>query len=238
MRKLFIMGASGKLVRHIAFSLIRDYELFLQCNKMCEELRKFLTLAEGGSGNLSIHLIRHDFIEEGVESLFSKLRSLTSRLDASIIIEPVFDQTSFNGMREELVKRVVYLDLVVPITLIRVLTPFMIGEPSVIVVLVDLTPLKGSRVYEGLNPSLPTVASSAALHTMIKELPNYIPRNVKVVGVALDWVKVPSKKLPPEATSVAMSVEEVARFMRELLDGASRYPSGTLIVLSRREKTA
>lgn len=44
---------------------------------------------------------------------------------------------------------------------------------------------------------MPTIASSAALHAMIKELPNYVPSNVKVVGVALDWVNVPSKKLPP-----------------------------------------
>jgi len=238
LRKLFIMGASGKLVRHIAFSLIKDYELFLQCNKMCEELEKFLSLAEGGSGNLGAYLIRHDFMEEGVESLFIKLKSLTSELNASIIIEPVFDQTSFDEMREELVKRVIYLNLVVPITLIRVLSSFMVSEPSMIVVLVDLTPLRGSRAYEGLNPSLPTIASSAALHAMIKELPNYVPSNVKVVGVALDWVNVPSKKWPPGATSVAMSVEDVTRFIRGLLEGASRYSSGTLIVLSRREKAA
>lgn len=87
--------------------------------------------------------------------MFIKLKSLTSELNASIIIEPVFDQTSFDEMREELVKRVIYLNLVVPITLIRVLSSFMVSEPSMIVVLVDLTPLRGSRAYEGLNPPCP-----------------------------------------------------------------------------------
>lgn len=228
------MGASGKLVRHIVLSLIRDYELFLQCSKKCEELREFLTRAGGESVNKSIHLIRHDFLEEGVESLPNKLSVLTSSLDASILIEPVFDQTQFQDLSEELIKKITYLDLVVPIALVRFLAPFMASSQSVIVVLVDLTPLKGSRAYAGLNPSLPIVASSAALCAVVKEAQHYLPNNIKVFGVALDWVRVPSKKLPPNATSVAIGVEDVARFVKELLDEPSKFSPGTLIRLSRR----
>lgn len=230
------MGASGKLVRHIVSSLIRDYELFLQCSRRCEELKEFLTRASGESRNTSIHLIRHDFLEEGVESLSRKLSELTGSLDASILIEPVFDQTPFQDLREELIKKITYLDLVVPIALVRVLASFMTGSQSVIVVLVDLTPLKGPGAYAGLNPSLPTVASSAALYTVVKEARHYLPDNIRVFGVALDWVRVPSKKLPPDATSVAIGVEDVARLVKELLDEPSKFSSGTLIRLSRREE--
>lgn len=233
MRKLLVIGASGKLVRYVVLSLIRDYELFLQCNRRCVELAEFLNSAGFDVGSANIHLIRHDFVEEGVESLSRKLSVLTSVLDASILIEPVFNQVPLKELREELIRDVVYTDLVVPLTLIKVLTYFMTSDPSVIVVLTDLTPLKGSRFYEGLSPSLPVVASSAALHTIVKEAPHYLPSNIRVFGVALDWVSVPSKKLPSPATSRAMSVGEVADFIRELLSNPLRFPSGTLIELSR-----
>ncbi|MEO3993335.1 MAG: hypothetical protein QN229_03375 [Desulfurococcaceae archaeon TW002] len=233
MRKLLVIGASGKLVRYVVFSLIRDYELFLQCNKRCIELAEFLRSAGFDVSSANIHLIRHDFIEEGVESLSRKLSVLTSVLDASILIEPVFNQVPLKELREELIKNVVYTNLVVPLTLIKVLSSFMISEPSVIIILTDLTPIRGSKIYEGLNPSLPVVASSAALHTIIKEAPHYLPSNIRVFGVALDWVSVPSKKLPPSAISRAMSVGEVANFIKELLSNPLRFPSGTLIELSR-----
>ncbi|MEM0025758.1 MAG: hypothetical protein QXV93_01055 [Zestosphaera sp.] len=237
MKKLFVMGASGKLVRHIVSSLTKDYELFLQCSRKCEELREFLVRAGGGLSNSSTHLIRHDFLEEGVESLSKKLRELTSSLDASILIEPVFDQTPFQDLREDLIKKIIYLDLVVPVSLIRILTPFMSSRESVIIVLVDLTPFEGSRVYAGLNPSLPTVASSAALYAVVKESLHYLPSNIKVFGVALDWVRVPSKKLPSNVASVAMSVEDVVRFVKGLLEEPSKISSGALIRLSRRGGT-
>lgn len=237
MRKLFVMGASGKLLRHVVLSLIRDYELFLQCNKKCEELKEFLTRAVGGLSGLSIHLIRHNFLEEGVEVLAKKLRTLTSELDASILIEPLFNQSPFQDLREELIKSVVYLDLIVPMTLIRALAPFMSSEQSVVIVLTDLTPLRGSRAYAGLNPSLPTVASSAALHAVVREAPNYLPANIRVFAIALDWVNVPSKKLPLNATSVAMSVDYVAKSIKELLEEPLRLPSGSIIELSLRERT-
>ena len=236
MRKLFVMGASGKLVRHIVLALTKDYELFLQCSKKCEELEAFLTRARGELSNSGIHLIKHDFLEESVEKLSMKLRDLTSSLDASILIEPVFDQTLFQDLREELIKNIIYLNLVVPITLMKVLTSFLVSDQSVIIVLVDLTPVKGSRIYSGLNPSLPTIASSAALYTIIKEAPYYLPKNIKVFGVALDWVNVPSKKLPPNATSVAISVNDVIRTIKELLSNSSKLPSGTLMKLSHRKE--
>ncbi|MGC8975245.1 MAG: hypothetical protein ACP5KB_03500 [Thermoprotei archaeon] len=237
MRKLLVMGASGKLLRHIVLSLIRDYELFLQCSKRCEELKGFLTQAVGELSGLSIHLIKHNFLEEGVEVFAEKLRALTSKLDASILIEPLFNQSSFQDLREEQIRSIVYLNLIVPMTLLRVLASFMGSEQSVIIVLTDLTPLKGSRVYAGLNPSLPTVASSAALHAVIREAPNYLPANIRVFGVALDWVNVPSKKLPLNAVSVAMSIDYVTSTIKELLEDPLKLSSGTLIELSLREKT-
>ncbi|MEM2021929.1 MAG: SDR family NAD(P)-dependent oxidoreductase [Zestosphaera sp.] len=231
MRKLFIMGASGKLMRHVVLSLASEYELILQCNRRCSELAKLLS-SSLREGVRNAHLIKHDFLSEGVESLVAKMRALTNSLDASIIMEPVFDQSGFQNLSEELIKEVTYLNIVVPLTLLRALASFMRGEGSSIIVLTDLTPIKGSKVYEGLTPSLPTLASSAAIHTVLREAKNHVPSNVKVFGIALGWVNVPSKKLPEDALKKSMNLEVVVRLIKRILSECPQELNGSVIELS------
>lgn len=234
MRKLFIMGASGKLMRYIALALADSHQLILQCSKRCGELAEFLSGSIGGGGAGNMFLVKHDFITEGVESLGSKISNLTDVLDAAILGLPVFNQTEFHDLNEDVVKRVVYLDLIVPLTLLRVLSTFMKDRDSLIVVLTDLTPMRGSTVYEGLNPSLPTLASSAAIHAIVRESRNRVPDNIRIVGVALDWVKVPSKRLPEGSFNNAIELETVSDFVKKILRERPRELHGTVVELSKR----
>lgn len=234
MRKLFIMGASGKLMRYIVLALANSHQLILQCNKSCGELSKFLYDSIGESGVKNVFLVKHDFIAEGVESLGGKISSFTDVLDAAILGLPVFNQTEFHDLSEDVIRRVVYLDLIVPLSLLRVLDSFMKVRDSLVVVLTDLTPIMGSTVYEGLSPSLPTLASSAAIHAVIRESRNCVPENIKIVGVALDWVKVPSKRLPEGSFNNAIDLETVVEFVKKILMERPRELYGTVVKLSRR----
>ena len=218
-------------MRHVALSLAGEYELILQCNRGCDELAKLLSSSLRGEVS-DVHLIKHDFLGKGVESLVAKMRALTNSLDASIIMEPVFDQSRFQDLSEELVKEVTYLNVVVPLTLLRALASFMRGEGSSIIVLTDLTPIKGSKVYEGLTPSLPTLASSAAIHTVVREAKNHVPANVRVFGIALGWVDVPSKKLPEGVLKKSMNLEVVVRLIKRILSECPQELSGSVIELS------
>ncbi|MEM0014123.1 MAG: hypothetical protein QXX81_05665 [Zestosphaera sp.] len=234
MSKLFIMGASGKLMRHIALALVDLHQLILQCNKGCEELARFLLETCGRSEGKGVSLVKHDFIVEGVESLGDKIGNLTNALDAVILGLPVFNQTGFQNLSEDTVRRVIYLNVVVPLTLLKVLSSFMRGRDSLILLLTDLTPIRGSTIYEGLTPSLPTIVSSAAVHALIRESRNYIPDNIKVIGIALDWVRVPSKRMPESGFRNAVDLETVTAFVRKIIAERPQELSGKIVELSNR----
>lgn len=224
---VFVMGASGKLGKRVSIALASDYELILQCNRRCVELSKYLR--ENLSVELlnNVHIVRHDFLKEGVSSLTSKISEVVNELKAAVLIHPVFNQTPTHELRDEVVEKVVKLNLITPLLILKELLRFMRGGDSIVVFLTDLTPIKGSKAYLGLKPSLPNIASVAGIHAVIKNSVNYVPENVRVVGLALNWVDTEAltpdlRKALSDAGVKLINPNDLAGFIKQLIRNSPR----------------
>ncbi len=231
---VFIMGASGKLGRRISTALASDYELVLQCNKKCVELSKYL------SENLSVevlnrvHIIQHDFLKEDVASLIRKISEVVNVLKAAVLIHPVFNQTPTHELRDEVIEKVIKLNLTTPLLILKNLLRFMKGEDSIVIFLTDLTPIKGSKAYLRLKPSLPNIASVAGIHAVIKNSINYVPENVRVIGLALNWVDTEAlttdlRKALIEAGVKLINPNSLVDYVKQLIRSSPKELRSTVI---------
>ena len=227
---VLVVGASGKIGRVIAKRLANmGRDLILQCNRNCGVLK------EVGESSLEskTYIVKHDFLSEGIDAFVSKVKAITKRPPSIAIISiGVYDDTEFTESTEHNVLSVLTINLAVHVRIVEALATWMSTGGGTIMVLTDVTPLRGPDVYCGLKPSLPYLAASAGVHALIRSAPSRLPSNVHVVGIALGWVEgrhiprklracieesVPAGKAIPvqDVVNVVLSVAEMA----ELLNG-------------------
>lgn len=233
MRSILVTGASGKIGRKVAEHFMRKgYYGILQCRNNCEVLEALIN--EAGEGCV----IKHDFLREDVKSFIKKVTDCVSTLQAAVISQPLFDQTKPEELTEEKMNEVIRLNLTVPLTLIAEL-PKIMAEGSTMVVLSELTPTRGISVYSTLRPSLSQVASSAGVQVAVRNFPAYLGTRVKIVGVAMGWMDVPTlraKDLEAIATDVPAGrpgkIEELLSLLTYLIEESPDYLTGAIIELT------
>jgi len=228
-KPILVVGASGKIGREIAGKLASmGYVLILQCNRNCdvlEGIRKY--------SKQRIHILKHDFLSDGIDGFIEKVQNVVREPPGTAVLSiGVYDDTVFAESTEQKVLSILTTNLAVHIRIIESLAMWMREDGGTIIVLTDVTPLRGPDVYCGLKPSLHYLAASAGVHALIRSAPSRLPANVHVVGVALGWVEgnhiprriracieksVPAGKTIPvqDVVNVVLSIAEVA----ELLNG-------------------
>ncbi len=190
--EVLVIGASGKVGLAITKALaVRGYSLILQCRSRCEALLKLLSnLRQAGLTSIEAYIIRHDFLNEGVDSFLNKLRSKGLTNFSTVIISlGIYSEVGPNRSSEDLVRKVILTNLGTHVRLVEALPHLSTAEDLAILILTDVTPEAGPNVYSGLRPSLPYLAASAGVHALIKAAPYRLPRDTYVVGIALGWVE-------------------------------------------------
>ena len=232
------MGSSGRvgyeLTRHY---LSKEYLVIAQCFRNCIKLEPLKESHE------NIRVLSHDFINSGINELLGKLRGLGRKLDAAIIIHPLFHQSKSLPSKpikevEKEINEVIRANLVAPLTLIYGLPPLM-KERASIVMLTDLLPSRGLNIYPTLKPSLIQLASSAALQAVISEAPKELPRGIRYYAVAAGWLSVPGlrdKDLRAIRDTVpvgrAGNIDELTTLLDFLIEEAPSYLTGVVIRFS------
>ncbi len=225
---VLIAGASGKIGRVIAKKLASmGRNLILQCNRNCDILKEVEKL----SLKSKTYIVKHDFLSEGIDTFVNKVKAIMKRPPGTVIISVgVYDDTEFTESTQQNVLSVLTINLAVHVRIIEALATWMSVEGGTIVVLTDVTPLRGPDVYCGLKPSLPYLAASAGVHALIRSAPSRLPGNVHVVGIALGWVEgdhiprklracieesVPAGRAIPvqDVVNVVLSIAEMAEFL-------------------------
>ncbi len=230
MGKALIMGASGKIGFHISKALLlRGHECILQCRHHCTKLSALSDL-----GNATV--VKHDFLEEGVDSFLEKVASITRSLSYAVLIQPKFGQ--FKGDVVSDFSKVIELNLKVP-SLLMIKLPDLMVEGGTILMLMDLTGLEGANIYRSLKPSFAQVIASAGLKTAVETAPQYLKGRVKVLGVALGWMDLPTLREEDwEAIRESVplgrpgKVEELLNLVMYLLEKAPNYLDGSVIRFS------
>ena len=224
------MGASGKIGFHISKALLlRGHECILQCRHHCTKLSALSDL-----GNATV--VKHDFLEEGVDSFLEKVASITRSLNYAVLIQPKFGQ--FKGDVVSDFSKVIELNLKVP-SLLMIKLPDLMVEGGTILMLMDLTGLEGANIYPSLKPSFAQVVASAGLKTAVETTPQYLKGRVKVLGVALGWMDLPTLREEDwEAIRESVplgrpgKVEELLNLVMYLLEKAPNYLDGSVIRFS------
>ncbi len=243
MSTILIVGASGKICRYVAKELaLRNHELILQCRSRCEELRGFLKANKDVSSRIKA-IVKHDFISEGVEGFIGKVRSLiTSPPDVVIVCVGVYDDSSFKDSRDDLVLKILVTNLMTHIRITELIASWIneVGDgKSLIILLTDLTPVKGPDVYCGLKPSLSYIACSAGVHALIRSAPKRLPPSLRIVGVSLGWVE--GKHLSRDLIECInasvpagrpVGIDDVVKLINELISGLPESLNGSVIELS------
>ncbi len=238
MRSIFIMGSSGRvgyeLTKHY---LSKQYLVIAQCFSNCIKLRPLRESYE------NLRVLRHDFLKSGINDLLSQLKGLGQKLDAAIIIHPLFHQSKNLLSKpvkevEKEISEVIRANLVAPLTLIYGLASLM-KEGGSIMLLTDLLPYRGLNIYPTLKPSLIQLASSAALQAVISEAPKEMPEGIKYFGVAAGWLSVHGlreKDLKAITDTVPLgragTIDELANLLDFLIEEAPHYLTGSIIRFS------
>ncbi|GEM_PF-2514169 len=189
---VLIVGASGKIGLTLTKALATSgYPLILQCRSGCGKIVDALNVSLHVSG-LSIRIIRHDFLREGVDRFISKLRSegLTN-FSTAIISLGIYSEVTPRESSDDVVRKVILTNLGAHVRLVEALPYLSTADDLAILILTDVTPEAGPNAYSGLRPSLPYLAASAGVHALIKAAPYRLPRNTYVIGIALGWVEGP-----------------------------------------------
>jgi len=225
---VLVIGASGKVGQALSKKLADVvHTLILQCNRNCGALLE----VKGSSRKSEIYVMRHDFLSEGIDTFINKVKAVIKEPPGTVIISVgIYDDTEPTESTEQNVVSVLTVNLAVHVRIIEALAAWMGVRGGTIIVLTDVTPIRGPNVYCGLKPSLPYLAASAGVHALIHSAPNRLPSNVYVVGIALGWVEgnhiprkllacieesVPIKKAIPvqDVVNVVINVIERARFL-------------------------
>jgi len=232
------MGSSGRvgyeLTKHY---LSKHYLVIAQCFRNCIKLEPLKESHE------NLRVLRHDFINSGINELFGRLRELDQKLDAAIIIHPLFHQSKnllskpISNVEKE-INEVIRANLVAPLTLIYGFPSFM-KEGASMVLLTDLLPSRGLNIYPTLKPSLIQLASSAALQAVISEAPKEMPKGIRYYAVATGWLGVPGLRdedLRAITDTVpigrAGSIDELVTLLDFLIEEAPPYLTGAVIRFS------
>jgi NAD(P)-dependent dehydrogenase (short-subunit alcohol dehydrogenase family) len=231
-----ITGASGTLGRAIAKKLANKYQLILHYRNNDRVIREMLREPE--LKDKVIGVIRYDF-RSPAKGFIEKIKEMTGNLDVAILSASIYDETPLTKLEENKLQEMIKVNLISQIYLGKELGLWMGEKGGVIVYLVCLTPLKGHRIYEGLRPSIGYIASKAGLAASIKYLASFLPRSVRVVGIAPGWVMSPKltdklmdsvlKTVPAGRPALPDEVAEVVAFV---LSRRASYITGTIIEVS------
>ncbi len=232
------MGSSGRigfeLTKHY---LSKKYLVIAQCFRNCSKLGPLVN----SYGN--IHILKHDYTRSKASELIRQVKELSHRLDAAIVIHPLFHQSDSLGSGsldklEEEINEVIKVNLSAPLMLIYGLSTFTNIGGS-IVLLTDLLPFRGVRVYLTLKPSLIQLATSAALQSVISEAPKKLPKEIKYFAVATGWLKVPGLRKKDWRAVIesvplkrAGEIHELMDLLDYLVEKAPQYLSGAVIRFS------
>ncbi len=233
---MLITGASGKIGSYLARRLSKDYRLVLHYYSNVGRIRELLKSEEVLSSITS--LIPYDF-RKSVEGFIELLRSRVGEVDHAVLTASIYDETPLSSLRDAKVREILDINLSSQIALIAKLRE-VLKDGGRVVVLTDVISLRRDpSIYAPLKPSIPYVVSKIGLSEAIRLLGRELLPKVKVIGIALGWVDLPSlsselrtrakAKIPLKRLAM---LEEIYELVKLILEGELDYASGSLVEFS------
>ncbi len=235
--KIFILGSTGFIGSELAkYFAGKGYSLILHGRNREKLVKVARSLNLQGSICLVSRSITSDL---DIDDIIYQLSKCTDSINVVISALGMWDDSAPNRLDYSKWIESINSNLIAPVqTIIKLYDLLSYG--GAVIVLSCLSGVRGYRIYKGLNPSIPYVASKAGVVAVTRQLAEYMAsKNIRVITIAPSWIE--KDTLDPGLyrniiDTVPLKrpgkVVELAKFIDLLISSDIDYVSGAVIEFS------